>query len=98
MCMRTSLVERTPGAGRHANVSAGIASASATSCRETCPHSRTPARGPSGNQPGRVKPIVPRIVARNSVFILSPYLEITPCGGCPDAVLLNCLVKDEALH
>src|ERR1035437_8393110 len=39
MCLRTSLVDRTPGAGRHANFSAGIASASATSCRETWTHS-----------------------------------------------------------
>src|SRR5664279_4996860 len=99
MCMRTSLVERTPGTGRHAKVSAGVASASATSCRETCTHSPSyPCQRPSRESTWAGKAIVPRIVTRNSVFMLAPYLEITPCRGRPDAVLLNCLVKDEAFH
>ncbi len=49
MCMYTSLVDRTPGAGRHANFSAGVASASATSCSDTCSHSPSyPSQIPSG--------------------------------------------------
>src|SRR5215470_4432785 len=39
MCMYTSLVDRTPGPGLHANFSAGVASAKATSCCDTCVHS-----------------------------------------------------------
>jgi hypothetical protein len=39
MCMNTSLVDRTPGPGRQEYLSAGMASASATSCLDTWPHS-----------------------------------------------------------
>jgi hypothetical protein len=47
--MYTSLVERTPAAGRHANFSAGVASASAINCRDTCLHSPSyPCQIPSG--------------------------------------------------
>src|SRR6266403_5437684 len=47
--MYTSLVERTPGAGRHANFSAGVASANAINCRDTCLHSPSyPCQIPSG--------------------------------------------------
>src|ERR1700693_2885694 len=47
--MYTSLVERTPGAGRHANLSAGVASARAINCWETCFHSPSyPCQIPSG--------------------------------------------------
>src|SRR5208283_4488680 len=50
MCMYTSLVERTPGAGRHANFSCGVASASEINCCDTCVHSPSyPSRMPSGN-------------------------------------------------
>src|SRR5271154_1643264 len=49
MCIYTSLVERTPGAGRHANFSAGVASASAINCCDTCFHSPSyPCQIPSG--------------------------------------------------
>ena len=49
MCMYTSLVERTPAAGRQANLSAGVASANAINCRETCLHSPSyPCQIPSG--------------------------------------------------
>ncbi len=37
--MKTSLTDRTPGAGRHEYFSAGMASASAINCWETCAHS-----------------------------------------------------------
>src|SRR3989441_12067119 len=49
MCMYTSLVERTPGAGRQANFSSGVASASAINCRDTWRHSPSyPCQIPSG--------------------------------------------------
>src|SRR5271163_1160531 len=49
MCIYTSLVERTPGAGRHENFSAGVASASAINCCDTCLHSPSyPCQIPSG--------------------------------------------------
>jgi len=42
-------VERTPGAGRHANLSAGVASAKAINGWETCFHSPSyPSQMPSG--------------------------------------------------
>src|SRR5215469_2150073 len=50
MCMYTSLVERTPAAGRHANFSAGVASASAINWLVTCFHSPSkPCQIPSGS-------------------------------------------------
>src|ERR1700690_228482 len=50
MCIYTSLVERTPAAGRHANLSAGVASANAINCSETCRHSPSyPCQSPSGS-------------------------------------------------
>src|SRR6266705_464375 len=49
MCMYTSLVERTPGAGRQVNFSSGVASASAINCRDTWRHSPSyPCQIPSG--------------------------------------------------
>src|ERR1700674_4625854 len=49
MCMKTSLVERTPGAGRQANFSSGVASASASNWLETWRHSPSyPCQIPSG--------------------------------------------------
>src|SRR5260370_29845325 len=49
MCMYTSRVERTPGAGRQANFSSGVASASAINCRDTLRHSPSyPCQIPSG--------------------------------------------------
>src|SRR5262245_43975631 len=49
MCMYTSLVERTPAAGRQAHFSAGVASASAMSWLVTCFHSPSyPCQSPSG--------------------------------------------------
>src|SRR6202158_6481846 len=47
--MKTSLVERTPGAGRQANFSSGMASASASNWLDTCRHSPSyPSQIPSG--------------------------------------------------
>src|ERR1700694_352569 len=47
--MKTSLVERTPGAGRHANFSSGMASASASNWLDTWRHSPSyPCQIPSG--------------------------------------------------
>jgi hypothetical protein len=47
--MYTSLVERTPAAGRQANLSTGVASAKAINCLETCLHSPSyPCQIPSG--------------------------------------------------
>src|SRR5712664_3275006 len=49
MCMKTSLVERTPGAGRQANFSSGVASASASNWLDTWRHSPSyPCQIPSG--------------------------------------------------
>src|SRR5882672_4031489 len=49
MCMKTSLVERTPGAGRQANFSSGMASASASNWLDTWRHSPSyPCQSPSG--------------------------------------------------
>src|SRR6266850_863128 len=49
MCMKTSLVERTPGAGRQANFSSGVASASASNWLDTWRHSPSyPCQSPSG--------------------------------------------------
>src|SRR6266436_2708260 len=49
MCMKTSLVERTPGAGRQANFSSDIASASAINWLDTWRHSPSyPCQSPSG--------------------------------------------------
>src|SRR6058998_398898 len=49
MCMKTSLVERTPGAGRQANFSSGMASASASNWLDTWRHSPSyPCQIPSG--------------------------------------------------
>src|ERR1022692_3481854 len=73
MCMKTSLVDRTPGAGRHANFSAGMASASATSCRETWTHSPSyPCQRPSRGSTWACKVIAPRIIPRSSVFMFPP--------------------------
>src|SRR5258707_566478 len=47
--MYTSLVERTLFAGRHTNLSSGVASARAINCSETCFHSPSyPCHSPSG--------------------------------------------------
>src|SRR6266478_837652 len=47
--MKTSLVERTPGAGRQANFSSGMASASASNWLDTWRHSPSyPCQSPSG--------------------------------------------------
>src|SRR5882762_5508679 len=49
ICMKTSLLERTPGAGRHANFSSGVASASASNWLDTWRHSPSyPCQIPSG--------------------------------------------------
>src|SRR6266513_5505607 len=49
MCMKTSLVERTPGAGRQANFSSGTASANASNWLDTWCHSPSyPCQIPSG--------------------------------------------------
>src|SRR6266849_746851 len=49
MCMKTSLVERTLGAGRQANFSWGVASASASNWLDTWRHSPSyPCQIPSG--------------------------------------------------
>src|SRR5258707_15509631 len=49
MCMNTSLVERTPGAGRQENFSSGVASASASNWLDTWRHSPSyPCQIPSG--------------------------------------------------
>src|SRR6266550_927203 len=49
MCMKTSLVERTPGAGRQANFSSGTASANASNWLDTWCHSPSyPRQIPSG--------------------------------------------------
>src|SRR4030088_964768 len=49
MCMKTSLVERTPGAGRQAKFSSGVASASASNWLDTWRHSPSyPCQIPSG--------------------------------------------------
>jgi len=48
-CMKTSLVERTPGAGRHANFLLGQASASGEQLADTWRHSPSyPCQSPSG--------------------------------------------------
>src|SRR5216684_3563553 len=49
MCMKTSLVERTPGVGRQANFSSGVVSANASNWLDTWRHSPSyPCQSPSG--------------------------------------------------
>src|ERR1035441_10127849 len=89
MCMKTSPVDRTPGAGRQANFSAGMASARATSCRETWTHSPSyPCHWPSKGSTWACMDIVPRIAASNNAFMFPPLLmEIITAAN---RGLLNC--------
>src|ERR1035438_3550214 len=95
--MKTSLVDRTPGAGRQANFSAGMASAKATSCRETWTHSPSyPCHRPSRGSSWACKVIAPKIIARSSVFMFPP-LHGDYHEGKHGSVKLQ-FTADEAIH
>src|ERR1700738_3464767 len=90
MCMYTSLVERTPAAGRHANFSAGVASASAVNCRETCLHSPSyPCQIPSGgawaNKTGVLNKSHSKNAFRRHVFTSSSSNQYWPWSSRHDA-------------
>src|SRR5713226_5162824 len=71
MCMKTSLVERTPGAGRQANFSSGMASASASNWLDTWRHSPSyPCQSPSGGVCAGKGRALNNKRSANSVFLM----------------------------
>src|SRR5882724_828261 len=71
MCMKTSLVERTPGAGRQANFSSGVASASASNWLDTWRHSPSyPCQSPSGGACASKGRALNNKKSANTVFLM----------------------------
>src|SRR6266850_664376 len=83
MCMKTSLVERTPGAGRQANFSSGVASASASNWLDTWRHSPSyPCQSPSGAAcASKGRALNTRRSANSAFLMVVPFLALLSGAG-----------------
>src|SRR5882672_7231049 len=81
--MKTSLVERTPGAGRQANFSSGMASASASNWLDTWRHSPSyPCQSPSGGAcASKGRALNTRRSAKSAILMVCPFLALSSRAG-----------------